>query len=550
MTEKQRSFLLFEDWRDVKLAAIGREPWITVFQSSESAKDHNYGIYTVLLPAQGENDVLAHSHWDATIPDHYAGTSKSYDGEVSYYRHFGGESEVLPIVLSRYFFSVIPPQLEVLEEFRLFHNLYEDRATGCLLKITEGGNREEVVRITSTTVEMRLRELRQFASAKRRLIACMFDLKRFVQGSIEEVPEKLRESELVEKSSLLRYDFYTGTLDPWDKVFSRLLGKKLIAPLPISQIHREPFGLGNDEEVEFIIGVDELDEPVQFTSNEDRLANFFGANKGAPQYTTPVFFRKEVMTKYYANTDLYTVEDGLLRCAGLWYVRIDNDHPDCVMVLLGDLGRDLPLEERKYWRTFNIPPDGRKMSVANFKRSFMVEHADPREPEHRFQSAYGHLVEPSEEAVVWPILLPLTREDQHHVKALHIPITTTQAEFDLQVLGLTKAIIDSLNEARLKELLAQVTDKRGIALLEEVCKALKIDGHENHIQYLRDLQSLRSSGAAHRKGSNYAKAAKRFGATEQPLPKVFREILESAIRFLNWARSAFSKQVKDHKPDH
>ncbi|MHB8659781.1 MAG: site-specific integrase [Solirubrobacteraceae bacterium] len=52
---------------------------------------------------------------------------------------------------------------------------------------------------------------------------------------------------------------------------------------------------------------------------------------------TPVFFRKDAVRKYYGD-DFYKIEDGYLRCAGIWGLRLDNDLPDHVMVYLGDLG--------------------------------------------------------------------------------------------------------------------------------------------------------------------------------------------------------------------
>ena len=53
------------------------------------------------------------------------------------------------------------------------------------------------------------------------------------------------------------------------------------------------------------------------------------------------------------------------------------------------------------------------------------------------------------------------------------------------------------------------------------------------INFLRNLQDLRSAGVAHLKGKRYAKIKKTFGIGEKELMKVFDDILISSIRTLN-----------------
>ena len=59
------------------------------------------------------------------------------------------------------------------------------------------------------------------------------------------------------------------------------------------------------------------------------------------------------------------------------------------------------------------------------------------------------------------------------------------------------------------------------------------------IEFLRNLQSLRSTGVAHLKGKKYDKIRKEFGFGEKELSKVFDEILIKAIRVLNSLESKF-----------
>jgi hypothetical protein len=135
------------------------------------------------------------------------------------------------------------------------------------------------------------------------------------------------------------------SLDKRFKTVGILTGKKYILPGPMPP--------ENDDERPkiyqgFIIGTNTHGQPVKHTCDPEKLANYFSKNPDAPHYLTPVFFRTEVLSKYYADPQKYSVEDGYLRCGGLWGVRVDNDHPDYVVVWLGDLGRDLSESERNY----------------------------------------------------------------------------------------------------------------------------------------------------------------------------------------------------------
>lgn len=51
-----------------------------------------------------------------------------------------------------------------------------------------------------------------------------------------------------------------------------------------------------------------------------------------------------------------------------------------------------------------------------------------------------------QEVFGWQLFLPLADEDLHFYTALRVPLTDDQAEFDSQILALTKVLVDSINE--------------------------------------------------------------------------------------------------------
>ena len=329
------------------------------------------------------------------------------------------------------------------------------------------------------------------------------------------------------------------------KAFSRLVGKRLVEPLPKAKSGFWPFTEASDQEyASFIIDVNEDGDEVIYTSNPDELktpadpGNIRGVDEEAPDYLTPVHFHKKVLDKYYHEPSKYTVEDSLLRCGSLWCVYIDNHHDDIVCAWLGDLGRDLPDSEQVHWRQYNVPPTS-GVSKTYFARQIGAQFTNSDRPEHIFKQRYDDLQKASQTHLGWQWLLPLRTADTHHLQSLRIPATDEQRDFDGLVLSLAKILIDSLNEESLKKLIPcgrreEIKDKKGISLLEGALNMNNLEGADAHIAFLRKLQNLRSSGSVHRKGKNYLKIAAHFDVENQSLRHVFANILSSASDTLDY----------------
>ena len=222
---------------------------------------------------------------------------------------------------------------------------------------------------------------------------------------------------------------------------------------------------------------------------------------------------------------------------------IDNHAPDKVIVMLRDLG-SLPYKEQQHWQAHNIPPEG-GVSSTFYKRNFKGEWTNSDQPDLLFKQSYEQLQKACDEYLGWQLLRPLGHQDEHHFKGLRIPSTDEQRDFDELVLSLTKVLIDSLNQKELKKLISlkqkqnlssdQKENLKGsIGCLEIALSSCGVEDATNHITFLRKLQNLRSSGSAHRKGSNYQKIAKHFGIESQSLQVVFAGILKKAVEFLEF----------------
>lgn len=232
-----------------------------------------------------------------------------------------------------------------------------------------------------------------------------------------------------------------------------------------------------------------------------------------------------MLRKYYDYPEKYSVEDGYLRCGGLWGLRMDNDLPNHVVVFLGDLGH-LAYEEQLYWKSFNIPPQADRTSDAHYRRSFLAEFADPSSSDLILKQKLVAMQEGWEQRFKWQLFRPLQNEDAHVIKQLRIPLTESMGEFEQQTLLLAKLIINSLNDAKLaEELGGALPEEKSLGKFERFLKAKGYPFTDRDAKLLRLLQSVRSTAAAHRKGEQFNKISKELQLSDKQVSGVFRELI-------------------------
>lgn len=514
---------------------MGRELWVQV-AGHKTLNGADAGFWAYLIPVNHIDESLKDVCWDSLIGTQGPGFMES-GRDISYDRLSFTGDRYENIVNFREFYGVKPDYTEFVEEFRLLNNLYHDTKTNSFLQIQENGECIEVAKIENeSSAFVKLKYLLNYAAARQMALCLCFDIRTKIPGTIPD--NGLAELNEEYSDDSICYDLYGQSDSFFKTTYSRLLGKKIFRPKPVEKCGYWPYEPERTF-ADYIIGIDEEGEPKRCTSDPDQLSNYFGANPGAPHYLTPVFFKKEVLQKYLSHPDLYTVRDGQIDCQSLWGMPIDNNHKDCVVAYLGDLGKRLPAAEQSHWQQYNIA-SSESLSTVAFKRDFCCIPSDPIVEDLKFKQNLTLFSKNWRERYGWDLFLPLSEQDEYNIRLLHTPLTESQEEFDHQVLSLVKTIIDSLNEKELvKQLPPDIDTKGGIGKFEKWLSEKLGEGFEPHIKFLRNLQELRSTGTGHRKGKGYEKIKKEFGLDQSNTKDVFNHILSQANDLLDFLTKSF-----------
>lgn len=525
--------LNFEKWK-AYFDELPKTAWVPIYKQEKDA-EKSVAIYSALVPTEYVDTTLESATWDCHIGDGQPSHVQYGGDEVSFkYLRFGNDTGIEPLVRVRTFHGVKSSFLEISEEFRHYFNLYPIKGGDILVEIDDAGDEVEVVRgINSKNVTVNLKHLRKFLALKGMKLALYCEVDMSSTQTLEQLGiEKYSKDDKGENH------VYSWWVSPWEGMtkeginsFGRFIGKIYLSGYP--KYRPELFDSEERKFENFIISVDEEGNSITHTSDDSQLSNYFGKNPGAPHYLSPVFFKREVLKRYY-DDQRFEVEDGYLRCAGLWGMRLDNDHEKYVIAYLGDLGH-IPNSHQSHWKTYNIPPDG-AMSETALRRGLLGEFADPISSDLVFKRELEATSKEWHENMGWNLHKPLEKEDRHLLTGLHIPKDEMQKEFEEQVKALATILIDNLNKKELEKLPGVVEKEHTIQMLQEWMKEKGLD-HEKHATFLRGLQNLRT-GTAHIKGSRYEKGMQSFAVREKGFQTAFNDILKKAIEFLGDLRGA------------
>lgn len=498
--------------------------WITLYDDL---------VYSGLVQEHCAPSILERCDWEIYIGD------KGFDiyGDGRYVS--GTDRDVTPFVYRRF----EPDEVVVIEEFRMLYNLRKEKINESVsfYGIDENGDKIDVIRQDGLTICVRLPYLKEFLAYKKRHLVLYFD-NRVALDNGYNVDYWGTLNTVVEHGT--DYVYEKSTLQCGNSGSCEWFMGKCLLRYNVSDI-KSLWEWEDGGYADFVIGYTEKGEEKLHSCNKETLSNYFVKNDDEPLETTLVFFRKEVLEKYYSNPNKYSVKDGLVECLRYWSIRVDNDRYDYVVVTLVDLGH-LPHKEQLYWKTFNVaPPINDQLSHTANKRWMDGQFCDVsmaldllfKQEFERFNNAWKN-------KFGWNLFLPLVKDDEHRYSSLHSLTTENNtAVFEEQVLSITKITIDSLNESKLVEGLTKKEKeglKGGISKLDNWLQRQGIHIPEE-LEFLRNLQELRSGSVAHRKSSNTERMKFRdyFYMNSRSERVILDDIFRHTIAFLNVLNKSF-----------
>ena len=271
---------------------------------------------------------------------------------------------------------------------------------------------------------------------------------------------------------------------------------------------------------------------VEHSCNPKTLNNICVNDKpDAPFDITPVFFKREVLDKFYHSPHKFSVSDGEVNYKeeGL-YLRVDTDMKDYVSVLLVDLAV-LDYEEQSYWRSFNIKPDDTTtISKAAYERWYEGKFAKSTAPDAVLIKEYTEFYTFWENFVGWPLFTENPNDPKSAIHSIHVlPDENNEKEFYDQILVLAKLFIDSLNVSQFPKLdeIENRSLNRFSAYLEQ--NDIKLP---ELISFLRNIQRLRSTMAAHN-GTVEKKVSEYFGMDQYTYGTILNNIFATLVQVLD-----------------
>ncbi len=259
--------LLQKEWRERVIPNIGTSQWIRVYESSPFDVQEQVGIFCGLVPNKNLQLVLDSYNWDMEIGDSAPSFLQVRDQNsegttLEYSRNGHHDHGIEPLVIVRNYQGLRPASIEVIEEFRLFHNLYFDSRGSIFVKFDDSGDEVPVIKLSDDLVEISRKHLRQFLAAKHMSLVVYFEHMYYSKHALADLGISELRREIFFDHCL--YDF--GVSDCHDLSidsyvsWSWIHGKYIVEGLPFDKCGLWPFDEESERKFEeFVVGIDEND---------------------------------------------------------------------------------------------------------------------------------------------------------------------------------------------------------------------------------------------------------------------------------------------------
>lgn len=500
--------------------------WTTIYKQWEENNSREY-LFCLLFPEKLIKEFIKYPTWSLNIT-HLKPNYAHYSEKSSKYYRWGIESKYEPVVYQQFYNNIYPTKYELIEEIQQFFNLYFDNKTNTYISINIASEQSEVVKIIKKgdNIEFKIRThyLRQFLYAKKLILGFQLDYFRESDKTLTE--QNLSENMLFDEFTQhynFNICFNDYVLKNKARSDSRLLSKAILYGYESQNILTDYNKFNSEKCEDFIVAINK--DNGNFVYENCKKSEF---EKSDYDFYTPIFFKRDVLLKYYNNPSLYTIEDGFLSLKGSWKLYIDNNNYDFIVVYLGDL-RILNNQEQLYWKSFNIEPQS-ETNKRRYNIDFLSSYYEPEIEDLKFKKEYIRLNKLWLQNFGFNLFSEFDKNDIYCFKTIRLPLKNEAGELDVLILNLCKVLIDYLNIKSInRKIDSEEKELRSIEKFEVFLNLNQFDNFEKVISFFKALQKLRSTGSAHRKNSDYKKVLNNLGYKDLDEKEIFKAILNEAL---------------------
>ena len=275
---------------------------------------------------------------------------------------------------------------------------------------------------------------------------------------------------------------------------------------------------------------------MQISTEPAATTNYYEARENSlPFELSPAFFSADVLLKYKADRDRYTIGERDIHCRDAWTLRgFDVNDAGQDHAYICDL-RNLPYKEQLYWKSFNEEP------LAGISK---------RAIENDFKGEWSSIVDPLQEVlsiverwdasqVCWWKL-----PDRALLERVSTPRSSSRDEWATAFMDLSKLIVEGFAIKAIRKGLEEMDiasgkSEKSIALLEKFLIAHSKISDGQRLEGLKIVQLIRSTFAhsSNRKSLELANSALREFDT---FSAHFGHVCETVACELRLVEEAFS----------
>ncbi len=274
----------------------------------------------------------------------------------------------------------------------------------------------------------------------------------------------------------------------------------------------------------------------KISTDPKETVNYFETeNNDLPFELSPAFFKPEVLLKYKADKDKYTIGERDIHCRAAWYLEaFDVNEAGQVFAYMCYLRR-LPESELLHWLSYNEEPKAsisKRAFVNDFEGQF-VSFVDPLEKIKNFSRDWNR-----NKHSWWKL------KDDRLIDNATVPLTSSRDEWAESFLALTQLIHEGFVVKDLRERLRERSitfDKQegSLSLLEKVINSNEEIEEPLKLNGLRTAQLIRTKAKGHSAKSDAEQLSMDALSEHETYASHFRHICEIICDELEIVQSQF-----------